>query len=179
MSEYLAWWAAGGVLGMGAALLVVRYRGVLTPAAIAVFPLVTIGCLYGAKVQFRLAVHPVVDAVLVPPREVLEPGFFLPLGPALALVVGLAACRLLGRLSLQMLDAFAMQGGRVDAGRPHRLSASGVLQGHGVPSVVASRVCRPTTRRGWASSAQRKGAMTHRCFPPSRSRSTLPLSVRC
>ncbi len=108
MAEYLAWCSFGGIVGIAAALLVLRHRGALTAASAAVFPLAALACFYGAKVQYRLHIHPVAEALLVPPHELLQPGLNAPLGLGFAVVAAWLACWLLRVSRLQILDALAM-----------------------------------------------------------------------
>jgi len=110
MTAYLAWWFAGGMAGMVAGLLVLRQRGALTWRAPLVYAAAILGCLYGAKVQYRLRFHPLLEALTVAPEELLAPGLHIPLGLALAFVAAMLACLLLRVPVLQMADALAMTG---------------------------------------------------------------------
>jgi prolipoprotein diacylglyceryltransferase len=110
MTTYLAWWIGGGFVGLTAAAFALRRTNALSGATIVSFAMAGIGCLYGAKVQYRLRFEGVLDAIAVPPGELFTPGFHIPLG----LVVGFAAAMLVARLlrsaPLRTADALGLAG---------------------------------------------------------------------
>lgn len=108
MTEYLAWWIVGGIVGIASGLLVLRHRGTLTAASVAVFPVAAVACLYGAKLQYRLRTYPLTEALLVAPHEFLEPGLSIPLGLVSAIAAAMLACCALRVSRVQILDALAM-----------------------------------------------------------------------
>lgn len=110
MIEYLAWWFTGGLAGLVAGAWVLRRRDAMNGAVWIAFAAATVGCLYGAKAQYRLRFEPVWDALMVPPSDLLAAGFNIPLG----LVFGFAAAMLVARLlradALRLADALALAG---------------------------------------------------------------------
>jgi len=110
MTRYLAWWLAGGAVGVAAGLAVLHRRGGLARAAPVAYVAAVLGCLYGAKVQYRLRFFAPTDAVLVAPADLLAPGFHIPLGLAVGFGVAMLAGRALGVRLAELGDALAMTG---------------------------------------------------------------------
>lgn len=110
MIAYLAWWFAGGIIGSLAGLLVLRGRGLRGWRMALPFLAAIVGCLYGAKVQHRLRHFGVLEALAVPPEQLFDPGFHIPLG----LVMGFLAAMVMSRLArlplLAVADALAVTG---------------------------------------------------------------------
>jgi len=108
MTAYLAWWFAGGLTGMLAGTFVLRQRRALSWRVMIVYLAAAFGCLYGAKLQYRLRFLPVPEAMLVPPGDLLVSGFHIPLGLVGGFLAAMLACRLVRVPVLAMGDALAM-----------------------------------------------------------------------
>jgi prolipoprotein diacylglyceryl transferase len=110
VDPYVAIWAAGGALGTIGALAVLRARATLAPREAVALAVAWVAFVYGAKVQYRLAALPLLDALRVPPRALLLPGFNAPLGLLLAWMAGTIACVALRGSWRHMGDALAVAG---------------------------------------------------------------------
>ena len=108
MSTYLAFWVGGGMIGLGAAVWVLRRRDALGAASLGGLAVAAVAFAYGAKVQHRLAYMRVTDALVVPPADLLLPGRRLPFGLVLGLAAALAWCRLAGARWRATGDALAV-----------------------------------------------------------------------
>ena len=110
MVEYLAWWLGGGCVGMLCGALLLRCRGVAVGRALVPFAVAIVGCLYGAKLQFRLRDLPFHEAIFFEPGAFLTPGFHIPLGLVLAFVLAIGVGGLLRISRLDLADALALSG---------------------------------------------------------------------
>lgn len=85
---YFAFWRGGFALGVVAALWVLARRAALQPATVFGIGIALLGFLYGSKVQARLLDQPLATALLVPPSELLAPGYRIPLALITMMVFG-------------------------------------------------------------------------------------------
>jgi prolipoprotein diacylglyceryltransferase len=90
MGRYLTFWTLGCAAGFVAGALVLHRRDVFRVSTLFALVIAWGGLLLGAKWHYRLETLPPLEALLVPPRELLGPGFRLPLG----LVTGAAGAAL-------------------------------------------------------------------------------------
>ena len=148
MTAYLAWWFAGGLTGMLAGTFVLRQRRALSWRVMIVYLAAAFGCLYGAKLQYRLRFLPVPEAMLVPPGR--PPGVRLPHPPRTrrGLPRGHAGVSP-GPCARPRDGRRARDGsGRHDADRPRRLHGRGMLHGVDLPAVVVGVLCGARRGRG-------------------------------
>ncbi len=110
MTAYLGWWIAGGVVGLAAGAWMLRRAGELHGRTLVVFAVAALGCLYGAKLQYRWRFEPLWSAAIIPPGELLSAGFHLPLGLVVGFVTAMCAAALLRAAPLRLADALAFAG---------------------------------------------------------------------
>jgi prolipoprotein diacylglyceryltransferase len=108
MSVYMLFWSAGGLAGVLAGLLVLRYLGAFSPAMLAAYAGAAVGLVYGAKLQFRLEQLPLLQALAIPPSQLFTPGYHIPLGLVGGFVFGSVVCLLLRASVAQLGDALAV-----------------------------------------------------------------------
>ena len=93
---YLTPWVTGALLGVAGYALVARFRGVPRSAIVVAGLFFLVGLAVGAKLQYRLEIFKPLGALLISPRDLLEPGGRLPLGLLLGGLLALARCGVAG-----------------------------------------------------------------------------------
>jgi hypothetical protein len=89
---YLLFWGLGAVAGGVVGLLVLRARGILTPAAAAMLLICWIGIMVGSEWQFRLESMPLGEALAFPLSEWRSGGRRIDLGRVLGILLGSGWC---------------------------------------------------------------------------------------
>lgn len=110
MTTYMSWWVAGGIVGLAAASRLLRHRGIGTWGQGTILVAATAGFLFGAKIQYRLHVLPLWQALVVHPAEWLSPGYYLPLGIVFAVGAAMLVARVQRMPVLDVADALALAG---------------------------------------------------------------------
>jgi phosphatidylglycerol:prolipoprotein diacylglycerol transferase len=110
MALYLTFWLAGGLIGSRLGILVLRRRNALSGATLLALAAAWLGFLYGANVQFRLEHLGVLDALAVPPSQLLAGGLHVPLGLVVGCVFAAACCAALRAPWPATADALAVTG---------------------------------------------------------------------
>jgi phosphatidylglycerol:prolipoprotein diacylglycerol transferase len=107
---YLAFWTSAAAIGFVLGTRVLLARRACSASTLFALGLAWGGLILGARWQFRLEELPVLEALAIPPRDLLTPGMRIPLGLVTGAVLAGLWCAVSGAPWRETGDALAVAG---------------------------------------------------------------------